>query len=168
MLASDRPRPLDRSESSGPALGDTVGSVVMLTPRWARDGGVGAHVRASAEALARTGIRVQVVTTRIEAGDDIDGVAVHESAELFNPAASLERRLAGPLDPAPDIVHLHQVDDARIVEQVRPTAPAVISAHGYTACPSGVYYFRPGEECTRGHGPGCIPNLLARGCAHTR
>jgi glycosyltransferase involved in cell wall biosynthesis len=31
-----------------------------------------------------------------------------------------------------------------------------------------VHYFRPGQECQRAHGPGCIPNLLVRGCAHTR
>ena len=31
-----------------------------------------------------------------------------------------------------------------------------------------MHYFRPGQECTRAHGPGCIPNLLLRGCAHTR
>ncbi|HEX5851765.1 MAG TPA: glycosyltransferase family 4 protein, partial [Solirubrobacteraceae bacterium] len=37
-----------------------------------------------------------------------------------------------------------------------------------TACTSGVYYFRPGQECTRAHGPGCAVNLIARGCAHTR
>jgi len=44
----------------------------------------------------------------------------------------------------------------------------VISEHGYTACTSGVYYFRPGQECARAHGPGCVPNLLMRGCAHAR
>jgi glycosyltransferase involved in cell wall biosynthesis len=48
------------------------------------------------------------------------------------------------------------------------SAPVVISTHGYTACTSGVHYFRPGQECTRSHGLGCVPNLLARGCAHTR
>jgi len=31
-----------------------------------------------------------------------------------------------------------------------------------------VHYFRPGQECDRPHGTGCIPNLLLRGCAHTR
>ena len=44
----------------------------------------------------------------------------------------------------------------------------MISAHGYTACTSDVYYFQPGTECTRAHGPGCIPNLAFKGCAHTR
>ena len=46
------------------------------------------------------------------------------------------------------------------------SAPVVISAHGFVACTSGVHYFRPGQECLRPHGPGCIPNLLR--CAHTR
>jgi glycosyltransferase involved in cell wall biosynthesis len=44
----------------------------------------------------------------------------------------------------------------------------VSSVHGFSTCTSGVHYFRPGEECQRAHGPGCVPNLLLRGCAHTR
>ena len=43
----------------------------------------------------------------------------------------------------------------------------VLSAHGYTACTSGLHYFRPGQECTRSHGLGCVPNVALRGCAHT-
>jgi glycosyltransferase involved in cell wall biosynthesis len=63
---------------------------------------------------------------------------------------------------------MHQVEEPELVDSLRARAPVVVSAHGYSACTSGVYYFAPGQECTRGHGPGCIPNLIARGCAHTR
>jgi glycosyltransferase involved in cell wall biosynthesis len=67
----------------------------------------------------------------------------------------------------PDVIHLHQVDLPDVVHAMRKSAPVVISAHVYSACPSGLYYFRPGHECTRAHGPGCVFNLIARGCAHS-
>src|SRR5262249_25004443 len=66
-----------------------------------------------------------------------------------------------------ELVHLHQVDDPGLVTALRASAPVVMSAHGFTACTSGVYYFEPGHECVRGHGVGCIPNLMFKGCAHT-
>jgi glycosyltransferase involved in cell wall biosynthesis len=80
----------------------------------------------------------------------------------------MRARLGDAVADAPEVVHLHQVDDPQILTALQSAAPVVISAHGYTACTSGVYYFQPGQECTRGHGLGCVPNLLARGCAHTR
>jgi glycosyltransferase involved in cell wall biosynthesis len=157
-----------RTLSDDPSrIDDAVGSVLFVTPRWARDGGVGAHVVASAKALASRGLKVQVLTQRIEADHEDDGVTLCQSEELFNSHTSMQRRLGGALSFKPDVVHLHQVDDPEIAGALHRSAPLVISAHGYTACTSGVYYFRPGEECVRGHGLGCIPNLALRGCAHT-
>ncbi len=66
------------------------------------------------------------------------------------------------------MIHLHQLDDPDVVAALRIKAPVVLSAHGYTACTAGVHHFRPGQECARPHGPGCIPNLALRGCAHVR
>jgi glycosyltransferase involved in cell wall biosynthesis len=86
----------------------------------------------------------------------------------MNTHASIQTRLGEPLSIWPDVTHVHQLDDPGIVNVMRMKAPMVISAHGYPGCTSGVYYFDPGHECTRAHGPGCIPNLVARGCAHTR
>ncbi len=146
----------------------TPDSVLFVAPRWARDGGVGAHVIASAEVLARHGVRVEVLVERIEAEEPPAGVTLHVSPELFNSRAPEGARFGESLSHEPGLVHLHQVDDPDIAGIVRRSAPLVISAHGYTACTSGVYYFGPGEECTRAHGVGCIPNLVARGCAHTR
>jgi glycosyltransferase involved in cell wall biosynthesis len=80
----------------------------------------------------------------------------------------MDVRVGEALSLRPSIVHIHQVDHPELVDFMRAHAPVAISAHGYTACPSGVYYFRPGQECTRAHGPACIPNMLLRGCAHTR
>src|SRR5256885_2730812 len=157
------------------ALGDarwptsvTPSSVLLITPRWARDGGVGAHVEASAALIAASGIRVSVLAARIESAQRIPGVTIYQRSDLFRGHVTAEVKLEEALSAQPELIHIHQVDDPEIVDVVRRTAPVVVSAHSYTACPSGVYYFRPGQECSRGHGPGCIPNLIARGCAHAR
>jgi glycosyltransferase involved in cell wall biosynthesis len=167
MLADGPTGDTQTLSEDSPEIEDTVGSVLFVTPRWARDGGVGAHVVASAKALASRGVHVQVLTQRIEADADTDGVTLCQSEELFNSHMSMQQRLGQALSCEPDVIHLHQVDEPEIARALHESAPLVISAHGYTACTSGVYYFRPGEECVRGHGPGCIPNLAFRGCAHT-
>lgn len=143
-------------------------SVLLITPRWARDGGVGAHVQRSAELLAARGIRVAVLAARVHSTEPIEGVTVHESPRLLDRTAPVAARLAGALSDSPELVHLHEVDEPPLLDSLRARAPIVVSAHGYSACTSGVYYFRPGNECARAHGPGCVPNLLARGCAHMR
>jgi glycosyltransferase involved in cell wall biosynthesis len=151
-----------------PATGDAWAPhrVLLITPRWARDGGVGAHVVASAAALAGRGVEVIVAAGRIESRERIPGVTLTQQQELLNRKTSMESRLGEALSCAPALAHLHQVDDPDVVGALRATAPVVISAHGYTACTSGVHYFQPGHECTRAHGPGCIPNLPA--CSHVR
>jgi glycosyltransferase involved in cell wall biosynthesis len=104
----------------------------------------------------------------VDAGETPPGVTLHESAALHDRAAEADIRLAGVLAINPAVVHLHQFEDPDVARAVRRTAPLVLSMHGYSACTSGVHYFRPGQECGRPHGPGCVPNLLGRGCAHTR
>jgi glycosyltransferase involved in cell wall biosynthesis len=145
-----------------------LNSVLLVTPRWTRDGGVATHAMASADVLARNGLDVHVLAARIDPGEPVAGVTVHHSPLLFNAQASPAERLGDALARPADVIHLHQFDDPEVLAFMRRSAPVVISAHGYTACTSGVYYFRPGQECTRAHGLGCVPNLLARGCAHTR
>jgi glycosyltransferase involved in cell wall biosynthesis len=148
--------------SSGPR------SVLLVTPRWTRDGGIAAHVQASARALADRGIEVRVLAREVVDGESTPGVEVLRSEGLVDRDAPIAARLGEALSLTPDVVHLHQLDDPDVVSAFRSQAPVVISAHGYTACTSDVYYFRPGQECTRAHGPGCIGNLALRGCAHTR
>jgi glycosyltransferase involved in cell wall biosynthesis len=145
-----------------------LSSVLLVTPRWARDGGVGAHVEASAGALASAGTQVSILAARIESTEPLDGVTVYCSPELFNTGAPMDVRFGEALSARPAVIHLNQLDDPEVVSYLRRSAPVTISAHGYLGCTSGVHYFRPGQECQRAHGPGCIPNLLARGCAHTR
>lgn len=152
---------------TGGESSETLSSVLLVTPRWVRDGGVGAHVQASAALLARQGSDVHVLAAQVEPGEPTDGLTIHQNPDLFNAAATLEERLGDALSLEPAVTHLHQVDDGGIVEFIQRVSPVVISAHGYTACTSGVYYFQPGHECTRAHGLGCAPNLLLRGCAHS-
>ncbi len=141
-------------------------SVLMVLPRWVRDGGVAAHVGASAQALAERGARVSILVARVEDVPPPAGVSLLHSPRLFDRRASPSERVGEALASAPAIVHLNQVGDPAIVGYLRERAPVVISAHGYLACTSGVHYFAAGQECLRAHGPGCVPRLLR--CAHTR
>ncbi|HTZ85091.1 MAG TPA: glycosyltransferase family 4 protein [Solirubrobacteraceae bacterium] len=150
------------------ADGSSPASVLIITPRWTRDGGVATHAMTSAEALAAAGLSVTAAAARIDESASVPGVALHHSPRLFDPNATPEQRLGGALNALPELIHLHQYEDPEALALMRAAAPVVISLHGYTACTSGVHYFRPGQECMREHGPGCVPNLLLRGCAHTR
>jgi glycosyltransferase involved in cell wall biosynthesis len=148
----------------------TPGGVLLVTPSWGRDGGVAAHVKVAAAALAEQGIAVTVAAARVDNEGELPaGVTLRAAPALLDRDRAAEERLGGALSHRPEVIHLHQVDDdPELVSALRAVAPVVLTAHGYSACTSGVHYFRPGEECTRAHGPGCVPNLLLRGCAHTR
>ncbi|HTA35241.1 MAG TPA: glycosyltransferase family 4 protein [Solirubrobacteraceae bacterium] len=143
-------------------------SVLLVTPLWTRDGGVATHVEASAAALVRAGVDVHVLAVRDEREQPLHGVTVHTSRELFRSDVALERRFGDALSREYSVIHTHQFDEPLATAHLRRRAPLVSSVHGFSACTSGVHYFRPGQECERAHGPGCAPNLLARGCAHTR
>jgi glycosyltransferase involved in cell wall biosynthesis len=143
-------------------------SVLLVTPRWTRDGGVAAHVVASATALAREGFDVHVLAARLELENPIAGVTLHHGPRLYDLDAPPATRVGEADSLAPDIVHMHQFEDPDVLAYLRGRAPVIISAHGYSACTAGVHHFRPGQECHRAHGPACFPNLLLRGCAHGR
>ena len=122
---------------------------------------------ASAAALAMQGVSVHAVAARIES-DPLPGVTLHHAPDLFREQLSPAQRLGEARELRPSVIHLHQFDDPQVLASMQQIAPVVASVHGYVACTSGVHYFRPGQECTRAHGPGCVPNLALRGCAHTR
>jgi glycosyltransferase involved in cell wall biosynthesis len=143
-------------------------SALLVTPVWTRDGGVATHVEASAAALARAGVDVHVLAVRDESGRPLPGVSVHCSPELFKRELPADRRIGDVLSRDYSVIHTHQFDDPQVTSHLQRHAPLVSSVHGFSTCTSGVHYFRPGEECQRAHGPGCVPNLLLRGCAHTR
>lgn len=146
----------------------------MVTQLWGRDGGVAAHVRASARLLAQRGLRVQVLAAGVEAEDETPGVegeapgvVVHRRPQLFDAHAPIETRLGEAISMRPTVIHVHRKTDPAIVDALRAQAPVVFSAHTYAVCTSGLHFFAPGQECTRAHGPGCAVNLTLRGCAHT-
>ena len=149
-------------------VGATPQAVLLVTPRWTRNGGVGAHVQASAAALAGHGLSVEVMAAQVDEQQSVPGVRIVHRPQLFDRQVSMHIRVGEALSNRPSVVHLHQVDHPDLVDFMRAQAPVVISAHAYTACPSGVYYFSPGHECTRARGPVCFANMLARGCAHGR
>jgi glycosyltransferase involved in cell wall biosynthesis len=123
---------------------------------------------ATAGALAQHGVDVHVLAARIEATSTVPGVTLHAAPDLFDSHLTPEGKLAGVAGVNPAVTHLHQLDDPDVVKFMQAESPVVVSAHGYTACSSGVHYFRPGHECNRAHGVGCMPNLLIRNCAHRR
>jgi glycosyltransferase involved in cell wall biosynthesis len=143
-------------------------SVLLGTPLWGRNGGVAAHVQASARLLAEQGLQVTVVAAKVDPDLHVSGVTVHHSTELFKAHVPIDARLGAAASASPDVIHLHQLDDPDVMAALQSKAPVVVSAHGYAACTAGVHYFRPGQECARPHGPGCVPNLALRGCAHVR
>jgi glycosyltransferase involved in cell wall biosynthesis len=162
MNESDQPAANRSSAPSGPR------SVLVGVPRWTRDGGVSAHVQTSARILARHGLDVRVFAARIEAPEDAPGITVYRCADLFKSDAPMAQRIGHALAFGPDIIHLHQVDVPDLAREMRTIAPVVVSAHNYPACSAGGYYFHPGRDCTRAHGPGCIVHLLAQGCGRRR
>ena len=158
----------DRPEAPSQGRAPEPSSVLLVAQHWGRDGGVGAHVKASAAFLARNNLDVHVLAERVEPGEETPGVTVHRSPGLLNARTPANERLGAALSSPPSVIHLHQPADRELVELMRTTAPVLISVHGYVACTSGVHHFSPGNECTRAHGPGCMLNLAVRGCAHTR
>jgi glycosyltransferase involved in cell wall biosynthesis len=127
---------------------------------------VGAHVVASATALAQRGVEVLVLVAKIDSAERVAGVEVCAWPGMLDRDTPARARLEPALAWGADLAHLHQVDDPELVQALGHAAPVLISAHGYTACTSGVHYFRPGHECARAHGPGCVPHLVS--CAHVR
>jgi glycosyltransferase involved in cell wall biosynthesis len=148
------------------SVASEIRSVLIVTRVWGRDGGIATHVSASAALLSAAGVKVDVVVAQLEPGSERHGCTVHHAPRLLDPQATPSERLGAAAELRPDFVHMHEVEDLELVRALRPRAPVVVSVHGYSLCTSHVYYFGPGERCTRAHGPGCIPNLAFRGCAH--
>jgi glycosyltransferase involved in cell wall biosynthesis len=143
------------------------GPVVLITPNVGIDGGVARHVVSSARGLQDHGAEVVVIASdQAEIGVPMTCIAGVTATGLGDEAT---RVLQITLDTIkPSVIHFHNVDDVVAVTAARCRAPVVVSAHGYSGCGPGTYYFRPGVECVRAHGAGCVPNMLLRGCAQTR
>jgi glycosyltransferase involved in cell wall biosynthesis len=70
-------------------------------------------------------------------------------------------------DWRPDVIHTHELEAPVLGRRFGSVAPVVMSVHGYSGCSPGLHYFAPGEDCRRSHGPGCVANMLFRGCLHS-
>jgi glycosyltransferase involved in cell wall biosynthesis len=141
-----------------------AGRIAIATESVNRSGGVGVYVQQLMHALQGAGDEVLLIAG--DAGDQPSALTVPglEQRELMpEPAGLYEQAL---VDFAPDVVHVHHLYDPRIVTLTRARAPVVWGVHDYM-CSGGSLYFRPGQECGRGHGPGCVPRLVLRGCGHS-
>jgi glycosyltransferase involved in cell wall biosynthesis len=127
-----------------------------------------AHPVGGAETYMLALIEAQAAT-----GDDVG--LLHNDAEAAVPAGVSARRAdASTADLrwveslAPDVVHLHDwslpVDVEREVLRRFPVVRAL--PNYYFSSASAERWFRDGTVCTRPHGPGCLANLVFRGCAH--
>jgi glycosyltransferase involved in cell wall biosynthesis len=146
--------------------------VSLVTPTFGRDGGVAAHVLSSARALAAGGHTVTVV-----AGNERDAAAEPDvPASMIVPSLDSLDLQRGMLDvavseirsTAPDILHLHDLNNPILTRSLKRVAPVVSSAHGYPGCAPNTYYFAPGHECTRPNGPLCFAHMAFHGCLHAR
>jgi glycosyltransferase involved in cell wall biosynthesis len=149
---------------------DSPRRILFATPTLGRDGGVATHVVASADTLLRSGYEVTIAAERVEtdAPDGADVVQIPRLGVARPPAEAIGALAKAAAERGVHLVHLHDVAPEPAVRTLRPIAPVVASAHGYACCSPNTYYFSPGKECTRAHGPGCVPNMLLRGCMHTR
>lgn len=142
--------------------------IAIATESLNASGGVGVYVLRVAAALQAAGYEVLVVVGHV--GEQ------QPSATKTVTVPGLERRELTPAAArcygealaafSPDVVHVHHLYDPRIVSLTRVHAPVVWGVHDYM-CSGGSLYFSPGHECGRAHGPGCIPALAVRGCAHS-
>ena len=142
--------------------------IAIATESLGPSGGVGVYVLRVVDALRAAGYEVLVLAGEIDeehlAGASTVRVAGLGERELTPAvAAQYTQALA---EFAPDVVHVHHLYDPLIVALTRAHAPLVWGVHDYMCC-GGSLYFRSGEVCGRAHGPGRIPALALRGCAHS-
>lgn len=143
--------------------------VAIATETLSRDGGTAAHVLDSAHALLDAGHDILLV---------VGNVGSHHVCSNVIKIGGLDRAplreetrdavLKAVRSFRPDTVHLHGLHDSPLVRRLRREAPVIWSVHNYVGCMSGLKYFGSGQECTRKHGLGCLPNIALRGCDHRR
>lgn len=146
----------------------SCGRIAIATESLRPSGGVGVYVLRVAAALQAAGYEVMVLAGDIDRRQrncahtvQVPGLQARELSP--GAAAQYVQALAGF---SPDVVHVHHLYDPVIVSLTRAHAALVWGVHDYM-CLAGSLYFRSGNACGRAHGPGCIPSLALRGCAHS-
>jgi glycosyltransferase involved in cell wall biosynthesis len=164
--------PLTGPDTSPADIEERCARLLLVARSLDRGGGIEAHVRESARVMASAGYEVCVVVADPPSGGGEEGFEVASVAGLDRPRISPDSRrnlesLASRF--APGIVHIHQVADPTAVGDLQRMAPLVWSVHNYDpVCMGTQKYFAPGDECMKPHGPGCMANILLRGCDHRR
>lgn len=137
-----------------------------------RRGGIEAHVLDSIPLLQDAGFDICVLTAdenTVEGNLSCKTVSIPSLKRPRLPPDALEDIEAVIEDFQPATIHVQQLADASCVETLRRAAPVVWSVHNYDPiCMAGQKHFGPGEECYKPHGPGCLMNVLLRGCDHRR
>jgi glycosyltransferase involved in cell wall biosynthesis len=151
--------------------------VLLITSQLSRNGGTAAHVLDSAECLASLGCAVAAIAGSSEGAGREWGSAIDEGPTIVEvpgversevPATARRRVEEVLVQHEPDVIHIHDLLDVDWLLSLRKHAAIVWSVHNYFGCMTGDKYFKPGQECERPHGPGCIFNTVARGCDHRR
>lgn len=143
--------------------------VLVAAERLTPNGGTGAHAMAAVACLRARGVDVDVVVGDESGEASSTGRHIIPGLGAKPTSAGTRSRLAELLDrTGPDLVHVQQLPDGELIQLIAARSPVVFNVHNHVICTSGWKYFRqPGDECGRAHGPGCLANLAARGCAHS-
>ena len=159
--------------------------VLVVTSWFSRTGGTEAHVISTVAALRAAGFEITIAAGEIPPTIPIRQEGLAQLVKHDSPGGGvhvlpgLERVGTVPQHAAhalvelvrrvrPDVVHVHGLTDVALIRRIGAESPVAWSIHTYVGCMSGYKYFPDGAPCHRSHGPGCITNVLFRGCGHTR
>jgi glycosyltransferase involved in cell wall biosynthesis len=146
--------------------------LLMIARSLFRNGGIETHVIESAQTLHEAGYDVCIVAAELPHDYESSEYRVvgvpHLDAQKM-PGTAQHELLSTIANFKPDIIHVHQLFDTKCVRLFRNAAPLVWSIHNYNAiCVTHEKYFGPGVECMKAYGPGCMSNMLLRGCDHRK
>lgn len=141
--------------------------LALLTDDWRPTGGVVAHVRLVAPALAAAGHDVLV----IHAGDPRDadvpppaGVTIQALPGALRDRSAADNRAAVVhvrqvlTDFRADIAHIHACTNFLVEDAVREQVPTLKTIHTLDVCPSGTkFHYATGATCRHDTGPMCLP-----------
>lgn len=146
--------------------------LLVLCERVSNDGGIETYLRTILPALAIAGWKIRV-GARVVDDADAYGVPAEQVAwsdEHDDGSATAAARIAEiAREFRPDVIAMHGVLDADVLEAARAAAPrAVYHLHDHRLfCPNGDRVFpQGGGRCRLRMGSACIVHSLVHGCAY--
>lgn len=147
--------------------------VVHINDHYARLGGTETYLFALLDALDHVTVDTAVVheypSDIVETRSSVHRIEGLSTAVKSDQAPLIQLReiLAAEM---PDVIHLHTVDNPRVLATCMATAPTVRSIHNHNVyCPGGMKYFPAlGTVCSRAFGPACAPIGLVTHCTSRR